>query len=38
MNNYRDEYDADGRVIARTYANDPANPRSWRKASAKFAI
>ena len=27
---YTDEYDADGRHIARTYGNYPADPYSWR--------
>ena len=31
MKDYEDEYDAKDRRIARTYANDPSNPRSWRK-------
>lgn len=30
MDRYIDEHDAKGRHIARTYANDPAHPDSWR--------
>jgi len=32
MTDYRYEHDADGTLIACTFANDPANPESWRYA------